>query len=86
MAVLVVLFSAESSFAQDGGVTATLRGTVNDTSGAVIPGAQVTLTSTGTSAIQTLVTDERGAFVFSGLWPGAYDLKIRLRIQDCGAA
>ena len=75
VATLVVLFSDRSSLAQDGGITAALRGTVNDTSGAIIPGAQLTLTNSGTKAIQTFTTDERGAFAFAGLWPGRYVLK-----------
>ena len=79
LAVLLVLqLGAHSSAAQDGGITATLRGIVQDDTGAVLPGAQVTLTNTGTKALQTLATDERGAFVFAGLWPGTYDLKIEL--------
>jgi len=73
-----MLFSNRSSRAQDGGITATLRGAVDDTSGAVLPGAQVTLTNTGTSTMQTVVTDDRGEFVFSGLWPGACDMTIWL--------
>jgi Carboxypeptidase regulatory-like domain len=78
VATLVMLFSNRSSRAQDGGITATLRGAVDDTSGAVLPGAQVTLTNTGTSTMQTVVTDDRGEFVFSGLWPGACDMTIWL--------
>jgi len=66
------------AFAQEGGITATLRGTVADASGAVLPGASVTLTNTGTQASQTVPTDDRGSLLFTGLWPGTYDLKIAL--------
>ena len=78
LAVVFVLLSPCASSAQEGGVTATLRGTVNDASGAALPGAQVTLTNTGTKALQTLVADDHGAFVIPGLWPGTYELTIRL--------
>ena len=61
-----------------GGTTATLRGSVEDASGAVLPGATATLVNTGTSAIRTTLSDERGAFTFSSLFPGAYDLRIGL--------
>ena len=58
--------------------TATVRGTVQDATGAVVPGATVTLTNTGTRSVQTGVTDSRGQFLFAGLFPGTYDLKVEL--------
>lgn len=63
--------------AQTGG-TATVRGTVSDTSGGVLPGATVTVTNTGTKAVRTAVTDERGGYLFSALFPGSYTLKVEL--------
>ncbi len=74
----LLLLGPRTSAAQESGITATLRGTVTDSSGAVAPGAQVTLTNTGTKAIQTLDTDAGGAFVFAALWPGSYVLKVEL--------
>jgi hypothetical protein len=73
----VVLLSC-SAFAQVGGTTATLRGTVRDESGGGVPGATVTLLDVRTSAARTLVSDERGAFTFAGLFPATYDLKIEI--------
>src|SRR5437588_4401391 len=58
--------------------TATLRGNVQDSTGGVLPGATVTLTNTGTQAVQTAVTDDRGQYLFAGVFPGTYDLKIEL--------
>jgi hypothetical protein len=55
--------------------TATIRGTVQDPSGAVLPGATVTATNTGTNAVQAAVTDERGQYFIAGLFPGTYVLK-----------
>lgn len=75
-AVLVLVLGPCALSAQEGGVTATLRGTVTDTSGAVVPGAHVTLTNSATNAIQTLDTDDQGIFVFAGLWPSSFLLRI----------
>ncbi len=65
------------AFAQ-GSTTATIRGTVQDPSGGVLPGATVTATNTGTKGVQTAVTDDRGQYLFAGLFPGPYDLKVEL--------
>src|SRR5215203_2851776 len=58
--------------------TATVRGTVQDPSGGVLPGATVTATNTGTKGVQSTVSDDRGQYLFAGLFPGAYDLKVEL--------
>ena len=78
IASLILLLAARPFLAQEGGITATLRGTVTDATGASLPGAQVALTNTGTKALLTAVADDRGAFLFAGLWPATYDLKIEL--------
>src|SRR4051794_28801448 len=75
LALLVILNSA-SAAAQ--GSTATLRGNVQDSTGGVLPGATVTLTNTGTKAAQTIVTDDRGQYLFAGVFPGTYDLKVEM--------
>jgi protocatechuate 3,4-dioxygenase beta subunit len=62
-----------------GGTTATVRGTVSDTSGGVLPGATVTITDTGTKASRNAVSDERGGYLFSGLFPGTYTIKVELQ-------
>jgi Carboxypeptidase regulatory-like domain/TonB-dependent Receptor Plug Domain len=59
-------------------VTATIRGTVQDPTGGVLPGATVTATNTGTKAATTIVTDDRGQYLFGALFPGTYDLKAEL--------
>ena len=61
-----------------GSTTGTIRGTIQDSSGGVLPGATVTLTNTGTKATQTAVSDGRGQYILSGLFPGNYDLKVEL--------
>jgi hypothetical protein len=54
---------------------ASLRGTVTDPSGAVIPGATVTLTDIGTSQTMTATTDANGIYNFNGLPPDRFSLK-----------
>ena len=44
-----------------------VRGTVSDSSGAVIPHAAVTLTDTGTNVSQKTVSNDHGLYVFTGL-------------------
>src|SRR3979411_1865592 len=59
--------------------TSILRGLITDESGAVIPGAQVTLTGAdGTSSdviVKVTVADRRGAYTFTGLSSGAYKVQ-----------
>ncbi|HVZ60736.1 MAG TPA: carboxypeptidase-like regulatory domain-containing protein, partial [Terriglobales bacterium] len=55
--------------------TGALTGTVKDSSGAVVPGATVTVTSIGTSQARTSVTSSSGTYRFGFLPPGTYKLK-----------
>ncbi len=52
----------------------TLTGTVTDTSGAVIPGAAVTVTGGAAANKRTVKADGNGRYVVQGLAPGNYDL------------
>ena len=58
--------------------TATIRGTVTDASGGVLPGATVTITNTGTKDLRTAVTDDRGGYTFASLFNGTYEVKVEL--------
>jgi hypothetical protein len=51
-----------------------ILGTVHDSSGAVVEGAQVTLTNTGTTATRTLVTDASGSYAFKNIDVATYTL------------
>lgn len=55
--------------------TASMLGVVRDTSGAVVPGAQVTVTNTGTSFTRTVTTDNEGGYLLTDLPIGSYELK-----------
>jgi hypothetical protein len=51
---------------------ASLTGSVQDSSGALIPGAKVTLTNSATQQVRTLTTNGSGIYSFSELAPGSY--------------
>ena len=53
-----------------------LQGTVTDSQGGVIPGAQVTLTSKETNIAKTASTSESGVYSITGLAPGDYSLAV----------
>jgi len=55
--------------------TGALQGTVTDATGAVVPGATVTLTSTTTGQVRTATTGADGVYRFPLLPPGTYNLK-----------
>jgi Carboxypeptidase regulatory-like domain len=59
-------------------VTGTIPGTATDTSGAVLPGATVTLTHTETGRTRTVVTDSAGEFTAPSLSPGTYTISAEL--------
>jgi hypothetical protein len=58
--------------------TATIRGTVTDASGGVLPGATVTITNANTKDLRTAVTDDRGGYTFASLFNGNYEVKVEL--------
>ncbi|HEV2492195.1 MAG TPA: carboxypeptidase regulatory-like domain-containing protein [Terriglobia bacterium] len=59
-----------------GQTTGTLRGTVKDPTGAVIPGAQITATQEGTNLPRTTATDAGGDYAFAVLPVGRYTLEV----------
>lgn len=54
--------------------TASVRGTIADPTGALIPGATVNLISGGRSVVATTTSDASGAYAFSNLPPGTYSV------------
>src|SRR5215831_8358912 len=68
--VLVAPLFAPAAWAQAS--SSTVRGTVTDQHQAVIPKAVVTLTNTETNVSRNTVTNESGAYVFPGVFPGPY--------------
>jgi len=60
------------------GVTASILGTVKDSSGAIIPGAKVTATNIDTHVAQVVTTNGDGAYNFPALQPGKYEVDISI--------
>ena len=67
---LILPFSANAQ------VSATVNGTVYDSTGAVIPGATVTLTQDASREMRSSVTNGEGYFAFPALLTGSYSLRI----------
>jgi hypothetical protein len=75
IAVLCALFLLPpgAAFAQGYG---SVSGTVTDSSGAIIPGAQVTATQASTGLALKTVTGSAGTYVFPSLAPSVYDITV----------
>ena len=73
---LVVSFFPSAARSQ---TTATISGAVQDSSGAVIPDAQVTLTNEATNESRKVESNGVGLYAFPSLVPGTYSLKATAR-------
>src|SRR5579863_6274530 len=71
IALFISLFGTVGAYSQ---ATASLRGTVSDPTGAVIPGATVTIKSADNGAIRKSATDPNGDYSFLQVAPGNYKL------------
>jgi hypothetical protein len=69
--VLVVVWFGTMAFPQ---ATTSLRGTISDPSGAVIPGAAVTITSADNGTTRKSTSDAQGEYSFLQVAPGVYQL------------
>src|SRR5262245_8487209 len=61
------------------GQSGTISGTVTDSTGAVIPGAQVTIRDVRTDATRATKTNTLGFYEFLALKPSTYDLAIEMK-------
>ena len=66
---------APLALAQD---TATLTGTIRDNTGAVIPGASLSIKNTGKGIVRQLKTNSDGEYVAAALPPGQYNVSVTL--------
>jgi hypothetical protein len=73
-----VSIGATAAYAQGGGATSALSGTVIDTSGAVIPGATVVVKNNATAGEYHAVSSENGTFTVPALNPGGYTVTVTL--------
>src|SRR3984893_6393333 len=78
LSVLIILAIsvgwAGQGYAQVSG--ATLTGTVKDTSGAVIPNAQVAITDVATGVTRNVSTGSAGLYTSPNLLPGNYEIRV----------
>lgn len=79
MVIACIMFGVASPATGQVFDTGNITGTVTDTSGAVVPGAQVVITNTGTGARITATTDARGGFTATALPFGTYDVRANAR-------
>ena len=73
---LLVLMFAVSSWAQTTIGTGSITGTVTDPTGAVVSGAKVVITNTGTGQALNLAANAGGAYASGPLDPGPYKVQV----------
>src|SRR5438105_7153108 len=72
---LLFFLAFNQGFAQVGS-TGRIVGTVQDPTGAMISGATVVVTNTGTSQERRRSTDSVGGYIIADLTPGKYDIMV----------
>src|SRR5947207_11438981 len=75
-ALLCVLTFSAQTFGQS--TYATVSGTIEDTSHALLPGVMVTATNNATGVVTDVISNESGAYNLTSLLPGAYTVKAEL--------
>jgi hypothetical protein len=74
-ALLFSAMTARTAWAQS---TAQINGTVKDQTGAVLPGAEVSVTQTDTGLKRSAISDETGSYILTSLPVGPYRLEVAL--------
>ena len=74
-ALALALLTASVAFAQTG--SSSLRGTINDTQGRAVAGAQVTIINEQKNFSRTQTTNDDGAYTFTAIPPGTYRLEVQ---------
>jgi Carboxypeptidase regulatory-like domain/TonB dependent receptor len=75
-AVLTLVFVLAGSALGQQAAKATLTGTVTDSAGAAIAGADVTVTHTATGIRRETISNDEGLYVLTDLAPGAYEVRV----------
>jgi Carboxypeptidase regulatory-like domain len=76
MVVFISVIGLTPGFSQASSSLAELRGQVTDAAGAIIPNATITLTDTAKGTSRNVVTDSEGNYIFIGLLPSLYEIKV----------
>src|SRR6266487_1168282 len=71
----ILVLSVSPAPAQTDG---SISGVIRDASGAVIPGAMVTVTNPATNQVRSAISNEAGVYNFPVLQPGKYNIKVEL--------
>lgn len=75
--VLVLFATVVMSFGQATSVNGgSIQGSITDPSGAVVPGASITITDTDTGSVKTVTTDKSGFYSVGPLIPGNYNVTV----------
>ena len=77
--ILALLLAWPASPASAQAVYGSIRGTITDSSGGVLPGTSVTITSKTRNTADTVVTDENGTYTKERLLPDTYDVSAELQ-------
>jgi len=79
MALLAIGCLLTNAPARAQAVYGSVFGTVTDKTGAVVPGATITLTDEAKGTVETVTSNESGDYTVSHLVPDTYDLKVDIK-------
>jgi hypothetical protein len=71
---ILMVLAATFALAQTGSI----QGTVTDSAGAVVPGAEITVKNMGSNAVRTVTSGGTGAYSIPALDPAAYDVTVKM--------
>src|ERR1017187_4300875 len=71
---MLSILATGHAFGQAGSVT--LRSTVQDSTGAIVPGAKATLIQESSKVERTAIADKSGAFIFVAIPAATYDVLV----------
>jgi hypothetical protein len=79
VALLALLLSSAVLLAQTSVSTGGIVGTVSDPTGALVPGAKVTITNLGTGQASALTTTSSGLYNSGSMIPGNYKVRVEAK-------